>query len=136
MGGQCYNKNCRGDDLLGINQERTDMKIDAPVVTVLEAPDSRQVTTSKGAVKTIYFQRAQVETSQMRVGFELEIDDPTKGHAVGKKLYWNLLPDLVPGRFGIETKPPNPSPQLRLQPLPLPRPGQDADRCRHTPCRI
>ena len=78
------------------------MKIDAPVVTVLEAPDSRQVTTSKGAVKTIYFQRAQVETSQMRVGFELEIDDPTKGHAVGKKLYWNLLPDLVPGRFGIE----------------------------------
>lgn len=73
-----------------------------PIVTILEAADSRQVTTSKGQIKTIYFQRAQVETQQMRVGIELEIDDPTKGHAIGKKFGWNLLPDLVPGRFGIE----------------------------------
>lgn len=78
------------------------MKIDAPVITVLEAVASRNVTTSKGQQKTIYSQRAQVETEQMRVSIELEIDDPTKAHPVGKKFHWNLTPDLVPGRFGIE----------------------------------
>lgn len=78
------------------------MKIDAPIVTVREAPTSRTVTTKQGTQKTIYSQRAEVETEQMRVSVELEIDDPTKAHPVGKKFHWNLTPDLVPGRFGIE----------------------------------
>lgn len=78
------------------------MKIDAPIVTVREAPTSRTVTTKQGTQKTIYSQRAEVETEQMRVSVELEIDDPTKAHPVGSKFYWNLTPDLVPGRFGIE----------------------------------
>lgn len=78
------------------------MKIDAPVITVIEAVTSRIVTTSKGQQKTIYSQRAQVETEQMRVSIDLEVDDPTKAHPVGSKFYWNLTPDLVPGRFGIE----------------------------------
>lgn len=73
-----------------------------PLITILGAADSRQVTTSKGAQKTIYFQRAQVESEQMRVGIELEIDDPTKGHDVGKKFGWDIVKDMVPGRFGIE----------------------------------
>lgn len=78
------------------------MKIDAPLVTIREPATSRQMTTKAGAVKTIYSQRAEVETEQMRVSVELEIDDPTKAHPVGSKFYWNLTPDLVPGRFGIE----------------------------------
>ncbi|WP_313475573.1 hypothetical protein [Stutzerimonas kunmingensis] len=73
-----------------------------PTVKITTPVESRTVTTSKGMPKTIYYQRAEVETEKMRVQLEVEVDGPDKGYPVGVTKEWDLIPDLVPGRFGIE----------------------------------
>lgn len=61
----------------------------------------RQVTTKNGP-KTIYEQQAELETDAMRIGINVECDGPNMGHPVGANLIWDVVADLVPGRFGIE----------------------------------
>lgn len=78
------------------------MNTQNPVVTVKSTANSRQVTTKTGQIKTIYSQIVQVETEQMRVQTEHEIDSPDKALPVGAVYAWDVMQDLVPGRFGIE----------------------------------
>lgn len=73
-----------------------------PTIKITAPVETRTVTTSKGIPKTIYFQRAQVETDEMRVQLEVEVDSQDKGYPVGAVKEWDLVRDLVPGRFGIE----------------------------------
>lgn len=73
----------------------------AAKVTILGAVVPRTITGKNGA-KTIYEQRAELETDAMRIGIEVECDGPNMGHPVGAVLHWDVVADLVPGRFGIE----------------------------------
>lgn len=73
--------------------------INAPVITILGNVESRTITV-KGFAKPVHAQLAQVETEQMRMQIEIEHDDPSKGHKIGEKFYWDLTADLTPGQFG------------------------------------
>jgi len=75
---------------------------DQAIVTILGEVTSRNITTSKGLPKTVYGQKAQLETEQLRYQFELECDGPNTGHKVGMKLLWDVIKDVVPGTFGPE----------------------------------
>lgn len=78
------------------------MNVQNPTVTIRSTVNARQVTTKNGQLKTIYSQQVQVETEQMRVQTEHEIDSPDKALPVGAVYAWDVTQDLVPGRFGIE----------------------------------
>lgn len=75
---------------------------DQAVVTILGEVTSRNITTSKGIPKTVYGQKAQLETEQLRYQFELECDGPAMGLPVGAKRLWDVIKDVVPGTFGPE----------------------------------
>lgn len=77
-------------------------KEDQAIVTILGEVTSRNITTSKGLPKTVYGQKAQLETPQLRYQFELECDGPNTGHPVGAKKVWDVITDVVPGTFGPE----------------------------------
>lgn len=70
-------------------------------VRILSAVAPRQVSTKNGP-KTIYEQQAELETEAMRIGVNVECDGPNMGHPVGAQLNWDVVADLVPGRYGIE----------------------------------
>lgn len=70
-------------------------------VTILDNVVARNITTQRGP-KTVYGQRASVETEAMRICIEVECDGPNFGHPVGAVLNWDLAADLVPGKFGVE----------------------------------
>lgn len=72
-----------------------------PMVTILEPVAGRNITTKNGP-KTVYSQRASLETEQMRIQVDVECDGPNMGHAVGAQKMWDVASDLVPGRFGVE----------------------------------
>ncbi|MGS0580774.1 hypothetical protein ACQEPV_011910 [Xanthomonas oryzae pv. oryzicola] len=82
--------------------ERTKTMSNAPKITINSAVETRTVTTSKGLPKAIYSQRATLETEAMRIQIEVECDGPDKGYPVGTVKEWDLVTDLVPGRFGVE----------------------------------
>lgn len=71
-------------------------------VTILEPVTTRSITTSKGQQKAIHAQKASLETTQMRIQFEVEVDGPNAGYRVGEQFTWDVVADLVPGRFGVE----------------------------------
>lgn len=71
-------------------------------VTITGPVDSRIVTTKQGLPRTIYSQRATLETEQMRIQIDVECDGPERGYPVGTVKVWDVLSDLVPGRFGPE----------------------------------
>lgn len=73
-----------------------------PNVKIISAVETRTVTTKNGMPKAIYYQRATLETEEMRINVEVEVDGPEKGYPVGAVKEWDLVRDLVPGRFGIE----------------------------------
>lgn len=73
-----------------------------PNVKIISAVETRTVTTKNGMPKAIYYQRATLETEEMRINVEVEVDGPEKGYPVGSAKEWDLVRDLVPGRFGIE----------------------------------
>lgn len=70
-------------------------------VKILEPVASRVVNTQKGQ-RTIYSQKAELETEAMRIQIEVEVDGPNMGHPVGAVKDWDVVADLVPGRYGIE----------------------------------
>ncbi|MDJ1521590.1 MULTISPECIES: hypothetical protein [Stenotrophomonas] len=74
----------------------------APKITINSAVETRTVTTSKGMQKPIYSQRATLETEAMRIQIEVEVDGLDKGYPVGAVKDWDVVADLVPGRFGTE----------------------------------
>ncbi|KRG72490.1 hypothetical protein ABB27_01005 [Stenotrophomonas terrae] len=76
--------------------------MNAPKITIKSEVQSRTVTTSKGMPKSIYNQQATLETEEMRIQIEVEVDGPDKGYPVGAVKEWDVVKDLVPGRFGIE----------------------------------
>lgn len=71
-------------------------------VTIRGEVQSRTIMNSKNMPKAIHAQPAQLETEGMRIGIEVEVDDPKAGYPVGNEYYWDLAADLTPGRFGPE----------------------------------
>jgi hypothetical protein len=70
-------------------------------VRILGPVENRQVQTKNGP-KTIYFQPIELETEHMRIREELEVDGPNMGHPAGAVRVWDVVADLVPGRYGTE----------------------------------
>lgn len=62
----------------------------------------RMITTSKGLQKQVFSQPATLETEQMRIQIDVEVDGPNQGYAVGSVHVWDVVADIVPGRFGPE----------------------------------
>lgn len=76
--------------------------MNAPKITIKSEVQTRHVTTSKGMQKAIYSQQATLETEEMRIQVEVEVDGLDRGYQVGAVKEWDVVKDLVPGRFGIE----------------------------------
>jgi len=76
--------------------------MNAPKITINSAVETRTVTTKTGMQKPVYGQRATLETAAMRIQIEVEVDGLDKGYPVGAVKEWDLVTDLVPGRFGVE----------------------------------
>ena len=70
-------------------------------ITILEAVVPRTIQGQKGP-KTIYAQRASLETEAMRITVEVEVDGQNNGYRVGETFLWDIAADLVPGRFGVD----------------------------------
>ena len=73
----------------------------APVITILEKPVDRYVTTKNGQ-KQVWSQRASLETEKMRVQIDVDVDGPSSAYEVGVSYEWDVTEDLIPGRFGPE----------------------------------
>ena len=71
-----------------------------PKITILATPETRQITTAKGATKNIHSQKASVETESMRMQIDIELDNPNQPFAIGQVLEWDVAADLVPGQYG------------------------------------
>lgn len=83
-----------------MNDKTNALLLEAPVVTIKGNVETRQQNTKSGAVRTVYFQLAQVECEQMRVQTDHEIDSPAHALPVGGKFAWDVVADLVPGQYG------------------------------------
>lgn len=70
-------------------------------VTIKGPVTPRTITSPKGT-RTIYEQQAELETEGLRIGVNVECDGPNMGHPVGAVRVWDVVADLVPGRYGIE----------------------------------
>ncbi len=70
-------------------------------ITIKSEPLNRYVTTKNGQ-KQVHYQNAQLETSEMRVQVEVEIDGPQQAYTNGKTYEWDVEKDVIPGRFGPE----------------------------------
>jgi hypothetical protein len=70
-------------------------------ITILSTVEGRDIQ-GKNGTKTIYAQRASLETEAMRITVEVEVDGKNNGYRVGEVFDWDIAADLVPGRFGVE----------------------------------
>lgn len=70
-----------------------------PTVKILETPETRQQQTRTG-VRTIYFQKAEVECDQLRMRVEHEIDSVADALPIGSVYEWDVVADLVAGQYG------------------------------------
>ena len=75
--------------------------MNAPKITIKSGVNTRTVTTSKGFAKQLYSQQATLETEEMRVQIEVEVDSPDHAYPVGAVKEWDLVKDLVPGQYGL-----------------------------------
>lgn len=76
--------------------------MNAPKITINSNVETRTVTTKTGMQKPVYSQRATLETEAMRIQIEVEVDGLDRGYPVGAVKEWDVVADLVPGRFGVE----------------------------------
>lgn len=76
--------------------------MNAPKITINSNVETRTVTTKTGMQKPVYSQRATLETESMRIQIEVEVDGLDRGYPVGAVKEWDVVADLVPGRFGVE----------------------------------
>lgn len=70
-------------------------------VTIKTDPQNRYVTTKSGQ-KQVHYQNAELETKQMRVQLEVEIDSPQQAYKNGGVYNWDIEADVIPGRYGPE----------------------------------
>lgn len=70
-------------------------------VTIKSEPQSRYVTTKNGQ-KQVHYQNAELDTKQMRVQLEVEIDSPQQAYANNSVHAWDIEADVIPGRYGPE----------------------------------
>ncbi|GGD52540.1 hypothetical protein [Pseudoxanthomonas indica] len=70
-------------------------------VTIKSEPQSRYVTTKAGQ-KQVHYQNAELETKQMRVQLEVEIDSPQQAYKQSGVYDWDVEADVIPGRYGPE----------------------------------
>lgn len=63
---------------------------------------SRMVTTKTGMQKQVFSQRAELETENLRILIDLDIEGPNKARPVGSVWEWDVEGDVVAGRFGPE----------------------------------
>lgn len=70
-------------------------------VTIKSEPQSRYVTTKNGQ-KQVHYQNAELETKQLRVQLEVEIDSPQQAYANNSVHTWDIEADVIPGRYGPE----------------------------------
>jgi hypothetical protein len=68
-------------------------------VTIKGPVNPRQVTTKNGP-KTIYSQEGSLETQDLRMKIDVEVDGPNHGYREGEVLDWDLFSDIVPGTYG------------------------------------
>lgn len=71
------------------------------IVTV-KGPVETTMRPSKNGPRAVYFHQATVETPNLKQQFELEVDGPNQGYKVGGRYVWNLIADVIPGRYGPE----------------------------------
>lgn len=74
-----------------------------PTITFTTGHQTREQNTKNGP-RTIHFQMASLETEKMRVEEEIEISGPNAAYPVGTVKEWDVVSDLVPGRFSVELK--------------------------------
>lgn len=55
-----------------------------------------------GQVRQIFWQDAQLETENLRMQFDYEVDGPAFALPVGKVMEWDIEADVIPGRYGPE----------------------------------
>jgi hypothetical protein len=77
------------------------MSTNIPTIKILGPVDTRHVQ-GKNGPRTIYSQKAQLETEQLRCMIDLECDGPNTGHTVGQTYRWDIVADVVPGKYGPE----------------------------------
>lgn len=73
----------------------------AAKVTIKSEPLNRFVTTKNGQ-KQVHYQNAELETKNMRVQLEVEIDSPQQAYAKDGVYDWDVESDVIPGRYGPE----------------------------------
>ncbi len=71
------------------------------MITILSNVDGREID-GKFGKKTIYSQKASLETDAMRITVDVEVDSKNDGYRVGETYEWDVAGDLVPGKFGAE----------------------------------
>ncbi|MDG5822167.1 hypothetical protein [Xylella fastidiosa] len=82
--------------------EDESMQVQMPKVTIKSDVAMRTVTTKQGTQMPIYSQRAELESEKMRMEIEVIVDGLQQGYSVGAVKFWDVVSDLVPGRFGID----------------------------------
>ncbi|KFA40083.1 hypothetical protein DF22_003327 [Xylella fastidiosa] len=82
--------------------EGQSMQMQMPKVTIKSDVAMRTVTTKQGTQMPIYSQRAELDCEKMRVEIEVVVDGLQQGYPVGAVKLWDVLSDLVAGRFGVE----------------------------------
>lgn len=70
-------------------------------ITIKSEPLTRMQPTKNGP-RQVHFQNAQLETSELRMQIEIEIDGPNVGYVKDKQYAWDLERDVRPGTYGPE----------------------------------
>lgn len=80
------------------------MYVDPNELAIITVKGPVETTTrpSKNGPRAVYFHQATAETPSMRMQFELEVDGPNQGYKVGVRYVWNVIADVIPGRYGPE----------------------------------
>jgi hypothetical protein len=71
-------------------------------ITIKSEPQSRSGTSNKGKPYSVVWQNATLETENLKVPVEVELQHPDKPYQVGGVFEWEPESDLRVGRFGIE----------------------------------
>lgn len=74
-----------------------------PTIKITSDVQKKEGTSRKtGEPYVMYYQSASLETAEMRLPIDLDIESPEKAYTVGKVYTWDVVKDLRPGKYGIE----------------------------------
>lgn len=72
-------------------------------ITIKSEVNNRMSPPNKnGQVRQVFWQDAELNTDNMRMQFEYEVDGPAFAAPVGETFEWDIEADVIPGRFGPE----------------------------------